>query len=95
MIEDTKDAIEEFSSNFVRAVAGDDFETPVGPAILELAQAVRYLADVIRPAPGDDDVPISAGVKRDLAALLLRSANEAEGHPEGAPNEDGSDGGKL
>jgi hypothetical protein len=33
--------------------------------------------------------------KRDLAAQLLQSANEAEGHPEGAPNEDGADGGTL
>jgi hypothetical protein len=29
--------------------------------------------------------------KRDLAAQLLRSANEAEGHPEGAPNEDAAE----
>jgi hypothetical protein len=31
---------------------------------------------------------LTPDAKRDLAAQLLRSANEAEGHPEGAPNED-------
>jgi hypothetical protein len=31
---------------------------------------------------------ITPEAKRDLAAQLLRSANEAEGHPEGTPNED-------
>jgi hypothetical protein len=38
---------------------------------------------------------ITPEAKRDLAAQLLRSANEAEGHPEGAPNEDAMDRRKL
>jgi hypothetical protein len=38
---------------------------------------IMRVAEVLKP-----------DAKRELAARLLRSANEAEGHPEGAPNED-------
>jgi hypothetical protein len=45
-----EDEIEKFSSDFIRAVAGDNFEAPVGPAILELARAITHLADVVQEA---------------------------------------------
>ena len=44
--------------------------------------------DLFEQAFNDALEAMTPEAKRDLAAQLLRSANEAEGHPEGPPSED-------
>jgi len=69
---------------FSEYVCGErEMDLPDGVVMLSgNPNRVRFLA------PSEDEREMTPEAKRDLAAQLLRSANEAEGHPEDGPSWD-------